>query len=273
MTREVLRQLSDHELEAVAGALRSRRLVPPFQGAACESYVAGQHAAALAAALEELGRDGLGPSQVATLLAVLAADRRDARESSPAPVVDLVATGPDAPGVASRDTSVVVQELFRHARASVLVVGYVVRQGRHVFQSLAERMRDHPTLRVRLCLDVSRHPGDTSLDSEILQRFAAHFRTQEWPGPRVPEIYYDPRALERDPVRRASLHAKCIVVDREHAFISSANFTEAAQVRNIEVGVLVHSRLLASRLADHFEGLVAAELLKPVPGSWTKPVE
>ena len=55
--------------------------------------------------------------------------------------------------------------------------------------------------------------------------------------------------------------------------MSSANFTEAAQVRNIEVGVLVHSRLLASRLADHFEGLVAAGLLKPVPGSWTKPVE
>lgn len=87
------------------------------------------------------------------------------------------------------------------------------------------------------------------------------------PRTRVPEIYYDPRALERDPARRASLHAKCIVVDREHAFISSANFTEAAQVRNIEVGVLIRSRLLASRLADHFEGLVMLGLLQPLPGT------
>lgn len=271
MTREVFPRLSDHELEAIGDALRTGRLVPPFQGAACAPYVAGEHAATLAAALEELGKDGLGPGQIAALLAVLAADRRGGRE--PGLVVDLVATGPDAPGVASRDTSVVVRELFRHARESVLVVGYVVRQGRHVFQTLAGRMGELPDLRVRLCLDVSRHPGDTSLDSEILQRFAARFRTQEWPGERVPEIYYDPRALERDPGRRASLHAKCIVVDREHAFVSSANFTEAAQVRNIEVGVLVHSRLLASRLADHFDGLLAAGALKPLPGSWSKPVE
>jgi len=273
MTRAVFHRLSAHELEALCDALRTGRLVPPFQGAACAAYVAGEHAAPLAAAIEGLGQDGLGPSQIATLLAVLAEDRRGERKSGPGPVVDLVATGPDAPGVPSRDTSVVVRELFRHAQESVLVVGYVVRQGRHVFQALAERMRDHPALRVRLCLDVSRHPGDTSLDSEILQRFAARFRTQEWPGERVPEIYYDPRALDRDASRRASLHAKCIVVDREHAFVSSANFTEAAQVRNIEVGVLVHSRLLASHLADHFEALVAAVALKPLPGSWTKPVE
>lgn len=271
MTREVFHRLSDHELEAIGDALRTGRLVPPFQGAACDPYVAGENAAALTLALEELRQDGLGPGQVAMLLAVLAADRRGRRESGP--VVDLVATGPDAPGVASRDTGVVVRELFRHARESVLVVGYVVRQGRHVFQALTERMRELPDLRVRLCLDVSRHPGETSLDSEILQRFAVRFRTQEWPGERVPEIYYDPRALDRDSARRASLHAKCIVVDREHAFVSSANFTEAAHVRNIEVGVLVRSRLLASRLADHFEGLVAAGLLRLLPGSRTKSVE
>jgi hypothetical protein len=264
MTLAVFHQLSDHEIKAVEDALRSGRLEAPFPEVGCQAYVANEHAAGLAAALNELGQDGLGPGQVATLLRVLAADRRARPE--PGVVVDLVASGPEAPGVPSRDTSVVVRELFRHAQQSVLVVGYVVYQGRHVFRALAERMREHPELRVRLCLDVSRPVGDTSMDSEILQRFAVRFRTQEWPGDRVPEIYYDPRALEPDLRRRAILHAKCIVVDRARAFLSSANFTEAAQWRNIELGVLVHSRLLASRLADYFEGLETAGVLRRLPG-------
>ncbi len=64
---------------------------------------------------------------------------------------------------------------------------------------------------------------------------------------------------------RASLHAKCIVVDRELAFVSSANFTEAAQLKNIEVGLLIRSRPLAAKLADHFEALAEAGHLKPLP--------
>jgi phosphatidylserine/phosphatidylglycerophosphate/cardiolipin synthase-like enzyme len=127
-------------------------------------------------------------------------------------------------------------------------------------------MDEHPTLTVRMFLDVERRPTDTSQDSEILRRFVHRFKTLEWPGSRLPEVYYDPRALESDTAKRASLHAKCIVVDREVAFISSANFTEAAQTKNIEVGVLIRSSPIATRLAEHFEALAEAGFLKPVPG-------
>jgi len=53
-----------------------------------------------------------------------------------------------------------------------------------------------------------------------------------------------------------SLHAKCIVVDAEHVFVSSANFTEAAQERNIEVGLLIQSRALGERVRRFFDALV-----------------
>jgi phosphatidylserine/phosphatidylglycerophosphate/cardiolipin synthase-like enzyme len=53
-----------------------------------------------------------------------------------------------------------------------------------------------------------------------------------------------------------SLHAKCIVVDGKHVFISSANFTEAAQERNIEVGLLVQSRAVAERVCRFFDALL-----------------
>jgi phosphatidylserine/phosphatidylglycerophosphate/cardiolipin synthase-like enzyme len=53
-------------------------------------------------------------------------------------------------------------------------------------------------------------------------------------------------------------------VDKLEAFVSSANFTEAEQTKNIEVGVLVHSRGFAQKLAAHFEMLYSSKLVKPV---------
>lgn len=56
---------------------------------------------------------------------------------------------------------------------------------------------------------------------------------------------------------RAVLHAKCVVIDGRTAFVSSTNFTQAAQERNIEVGVLVRSQIVADRLTDFFAALNA----------------
>jgi phosphatidylserine/phosphatidylglycerophosphate/cardiolipin synthase-like enzyme len=42
------------------------------------------------------------------------------------------------------------------------------------------------------------------------------------------------------------LHAKAVVADDEDVFVTSANLTQAALDRNIEVGLLVRDRALAS---------------------------
>jgi hypothetical protein len=44
--------------------------------------------------------------------------------------------------------------------------------------------------------------------------------------------------------------------------LTSANFTEAAQTRNIEAGALVRCARFAARLAGHFEALAEAGALK-----------
>ena len=73
-----------------------------------------------------------------------------------------------------------------------------------------------------------------------------------WPDDlRLPEVWYCP----------TTLHAKCVVVDGRWVFVTSANFTEAAQERNIEVGLLSRSAALAARVAGHFESLDAAGAL------------
>jgi len=98
----------------------------------------------------------------------------------------------------------------------------------------------------------------------MLRRFAHRFRLHEWPGEKVPALYYDPRSLDLDAFQRSSLHAKCIVVDRKVALVTSANFTEAAQMRNLEVGALVRCEQFAAQLTGHFETLADAGLLKPI---------
>ncbi len=180
-------------------------------------------------------------------------------------VLELVTTGPEVPGIANRDTSVVVRELFANARDSVLVAGYAVYQGQRVFQALADRMVAIPALKVRMFLDIQRGPGDTTLPSELVRRFAERFRSRQWPKDRLlPEVFFDRRSLEPEPECRASLHAKCVVVDGKEVFVSSANFTEAAQHRNLEIGLLIRSAEIATRIINYFNALQSTGLMSPV---------
>jgi phosphatidylserine/phosphatidylglycerophosphate/cardiolipin synthase-like enzyme len=57
-----------------------------------------------------------------------------------------------------------------------------------------------------------------------------------------------------------------IALIRAGVFVTSANLTEAALDRNIEVGLLVRDRALALSLSAHFRGLIDRKLLAPLPG-------
>jgi phosphatidylserine/phosphatidylglycerophosphate/cardiolipin synthase-like enzyme len=170
------------------------------------------------------------------------------------------------PGAGSRDTSVVVRELFSRANSSVLVAGFAISNGNEIFRALADRMVLVPTLVVRMFLNVARDDDDLASNDAILQSFYLSFKKRHWPGSMYPQIFYDPRALETSFSKRASLHAKCIVIDGERCFVSSANFTESGQARNIEVGVLVEDRNLAMSIHRQFESLLTHGILRGVPG-------
>lgn len=243
----------------MADALRTGRLRPPYTALSLRQVLTPAVAEKVAAGLQDLSDAGLAADHLALVADIVLADR--SRRAENAPTLDLVISGPTSPAAPTRDTSVVVRELFAGAERSVLVVGYAVHQGHRVFEALARRMEAVPDLSVRLCLDIRRPPADTSDAADVARRFVANFREHDWPGERLPAIYYDPRSLSLGRGGRASLHAKCIVVDEWTAFVSSANFTEAAHERNIEVGVLIQSREAAARLARHFLALMQGGVL------------
>jgi phosphatidylserine/phosphatidylglycerophosphate/cardiolipin synthase-like enzyme len=239
-------------------------LIPPYTAAGIGLQPHGIEGQALAAELNGLADLGAGPKVIARTLQLVAQEREQAQRI--ADRVELVWSGPEGFGAGTRDTSVVVRELFRNACDFVLVAGFAVAQGKHIFEALAERMEAHPKLVVQMFLNVGRSLHDGRPDGEIVREFVAKFCSHEWPWARRPIVFYDPRALTLGPGPRASLHAKCVVVDELHALVTSANFTEAAQERNIEAGVLVRDPTFARSLRSQFEALVDRGALRPIPG-------
>jgi phosphatidylserine/phosphatidylglycerophosphate/cardiolipin synthase-like enzyme len=159
----------------------------------------------------------------------------------------------------------VYEELLGSAERSLWVSTYAFFDGPKAFEVLARRMDAVPGLNVTLLLNIQRKRGDTTAADQLVRRFAERLWHTEWPGAARPRVFYDPRALEPD-APGGVLHAKAVVADDEAVFVTSANLTEAALERNIELGLLVRDRALAASVTTHFRGLIDRRMLSALPG-------
>jgi hypothetical protein len=249
---DALQNLSPAALRSLAASLREGPLALGLSRHALAQAI-GPQAAAAHECLDELLRQGMAPKQIAILAQVIA--ECSERAAEPQSLFELVLSGPEVPGVPTADTAATIQTLIENAQTEIVLVGYAVHNGKKLFKRLAERLDAAPALRVIFCLDIPRKQADTSLSSEIVRRFCHDFATKHWPGKRLPDLYHDPRALSETTQARASLHAKCVIVDRRIAVVTSANFTEAAHTKNIEAGVLIRYEPFVQRLSNYFLAL------------------
>ena len=256
---EPLLALPAHLRERLVRALEAGHLAPPYPAAAIRQLLgAGVDCAALSALLRDL--DGRGVGGPAVVFAINLADRALAGVPRPA----LVWSGPEVPGLHARDTRRVYEELVAGAERSLWICAYTYYDGPKAFESLARRMHETPGLQATLLLNIQRRRDVQSPSDELVQRFAERLWKKDWPGERQPDVFYDPQSLELDGPEGV-LHAKAIIADDESAFVTSANLTEAAFDRNIEVGVLARDRALAASLSKHFRVLIERGLLLPLP--------
>ena len=260
---EILRALSPTALKDLATALESQEFVPPFDALQFRRLGFASDGKMIASELQALNDVGVSRPGLARMLRAVAEERMKAQAASDR--TELVWTGPELAGSRTRDTAVVVRDLFTSAQKSLLVSTYVIFNGQQVFEPLATRMDQDPGLRVRLFVDVPRRFRDDTPANRLLQAFRETFRKDHWPGARMPEVFYDPRSLDALAGQRSALHAKAIIVDDLRVFVTSANFTEAAHDRNIECGVLLHSAAVASALTRQFDSLIEAKLLTRLP--------
>ena len=243
----------------LAKALETGLLGPPYSDAMLRSVLGIRDSdTSVFAAVRELEELGIsGPAAAAWITALDAV-------TSEAPKPDLVWSGPEIPGLHARDTRRVYEELIGSAQRSIWVCTYAFFDGPKAFGLLAQSMDEKPELQVTLLLNIQRSWGDTTAADHLVRRFADRFWKDEWPGIVRPNVFYDPRSLDIGGPSGV-LHAKAIVADNEAVFVTSANLTEAALDRNIEVGILFRDRTLALSLSNHFQGLIDKGLLSPLP--------
>jgi phosphatidylserine/phosphatidylglycerophosphate/cardiolipin synthase-like enzyme len=236
-------------LLGLRAAVASGHVVVPPTRAALDALNLGD-LAPLLARLDSLDREAL-----LTVLDAVLAERR----LSTSPRLDLLWTGPDSRVSTSRDTAVALRDLLGSATSDVFVAGFSFDSGDQILRPLHQAMVQRG-VRVRVCLHMPRN--ETHLDEpRFVARVVKHFVDENWPfGPPLPELYYDPRTVTPDSL--ASMHAKCAVVDGKRALITSANFTDRGQHRNIEVGVIVDDESFARQLLGQWNGLVGEGLLR-----------
>ena len=193
---------------------------------------------------------------VVELLAVERSRQEDER-------IQMVWTGPDQEGPAVRDTGVVARELLSQATRSLLITTFSISRDSKTFEPVSEVMERNKELDVTLALhiDMSRQSlfGDRAVAA-----FAKDFWGSKWPWSTRPKVFFDPRGVVEDPMGRALQHAKCIVADQEQVFITSSNYTESGQLRNIELGAVIHDGRLAARIEKQFRSLIEKRYLLPL---------
>lgn len=245
-----LTPVSTGSLERVREALVCGRLRVPLSSDALVEFGLREQLDTLAAVLGGLTRDAC----VAVLDAVLAE-----RVVHGKPPPEVVWTGPEGSSAIARDTAVVLQQLFESARARVVLAGYSFSHATELLQPLHATMLRNG-VRAHFFVDITQAAVADTGDEYGRQQLRSFMQTN-WPfGAPYPEVYCDKRALRPGPPY-ASLHAKCVVVDGERAFVSSANFTSRGQNRNIEVGVLLDDVSFAGQLERQWMSLVSSQLV------------
>ncbi len=255
-------QLSRPTLLKLATALETQRLQPPFSTLNFSQELPSIYRKEVIAELRRLSEAGMSVQHLAYLLKAICGEREQTQAMRDR--AELVWTGTSSSQM--RDTKVVVQDLFSQATQRILITSYAIdspAKARELFAPLAEQMETYPELEVVIGLNIPRRWGDSSPSEQLLAKFAQSFRSF-WIAKQLPLIFYDPRSLSQEFHQRGCLHAKCVVVDGEQVFITSANFTEAAHHRNIEAGVLLNDAELARSFHHQFKVLVDFKQLLPL---------
>lgn len=185
----------------------------------------------------------------AELAAMFRAASATAILAAGAPSVEWVWTGPATSLVPIRHTAQVLTGLIDESRERLFLVSFVAY---HV-PTVVEALKQAAARKVRL--DILLEPshefgGSVTVDSISIMKSSLPFaRFYKWKKP--PELEG----------AGASVHAKCAVADAAIAFVTSANLSDAALERNIELGILLRGGLVPRQLDSHLQALITTKHL------------
>jgi phosphatidylserine/phosphatidylglycerophosphate/cardiolipin synthase-like enzyme len=192
-------------------------------------------------------RKEMGDASRASLIAVLETTACMRRSLHDHLRVESVWSGPSEVPMLDRKSMQAMFDVIDAAQQELLLSSYVV----HDIASTVARLRaaSDRGVRITMVVEADKQHGGTLDYSGLaaaglheIQRLALYY----WP--------LDKRHTVDG--KYGLLHAKCIVADRRDALVGSANLTEHAFHRNIELGVRVTGGTVPESIVRQFEELI-----------------
>lgn len=238
---DVAASLGDTHVAALADACRSLGPFAPEHTARLKQVVPAPHHHEVDR-LTQAWATTPGLDGPAVAFALEAAQAATCRAGGPA--VEVVVTGPGSPAAPVRLTSEVVSQLIGRATSRVMLVSFAAYQMRSIIEALDAAVARGVS--VSLVLE-----SPENLEGGGGAQAYARYQIYHWP------------LDQRDPPD-AKLHAKAVIVDSREVLLTSANMTNAAYDKNIEVGVLCRGGDVARLVQQHFDALIARGVLEQV---------
>lgn len=172
------------------------------------------------------------------------------------PLTEIIWTGPVNNRFPVRRIDQVLYDLIAKAKHRIVLVTFAA----HRVRRLCDNLTAAVDRGVKLTLIVEcKHDSKGQLSFDAIEAF------RHVPATRT-SLYYWPLAKrERNQAGRpGKLHMKCAIID-DVAVIGSANLTDDAFNRNMELGMLVRDRPTVTTLLQHFDELIHGGTLAQVP--------
>jgi phosphatidylserine/phosphatidylglycerophosphate/cardiolipin synthase-like enzyme len=164
------------------------------------------------------------------------------------PDMQLVWTGPDTPEASPRDTLPQMLEMIGRAESSILLVTFAAFKATAIMEALKAAAGRGVKLKI-IVESADDSAGQLSHDAwkAFPKAFIKSGCVWFWPIAKRPK---NPKGMP------GKLHAKCLVIDNRESLVSSANLTDDAMERNIEVGIRCANSSMASQLRAKFDALI-----------------
>jgi cardiolipin synthase len=172
------------------------------------------------------------------------------------PTTELIWTGPANNRFPVRRIDQVLYDLVSNASKRIILVTFAAHRVRHLCEHLTWAVQRG----VELTLIVeSEEESEGQLTLDAVTAF------QNIPLARTRIYYWPIEKRERNQAGRpGKLHIKCAIID-DVALIGSANLTDDAFNRNMELGTLVREETTVIAIAEHFQELIYSGVLVQVP--------
>jgi len=220
------------------------RLLPDNRGLLSEFAMAWQRSSV-----------NISGAEVAAALEAASFQERRLRELSS---VELVWTGPSTLSAGLRSTEQVILDMISRAKRSIYLVTFAA----YRVEAVVAGLRDAISRKVRVALVLEdKDESEGKVNFNALASLAGG-------DLRALKVYVWPleQRQRNDRGQYGTLHAKCVLVDSDRLFVSSANMTSFALALNIELGVLLNGGDAPRQMERNLTELIRTGVLREHKG-------